>query len=136
LLDIGCGDGKITAVLALHLSRGNVVGIDSSEEMIRLACRSYPEDRYPNLSFQRMDARELAFIDRFDLAFSNAALHWVIDHRPVLQVVKMSLKWQGRLLFQMGGKGNTGDIFNVTDEVLKEGRWKPSFKDFSFPYGF
>jgi trans-aconitate methyltransferase len=136
LLDIGCGDGRVTAVLAACLPRGHVVGIDSSEEMISLASRSYPKDRYPNLFFQRMDARELTFRERFDCVFSNATLHWVIDHRPVLYGVNRSLKKSGRLLFQMGGKGNAEDIIAVLDELINEDRWKPFFDGFSFPYGF
>ena len=113
LLDIGCGDGKVTAVLAKCLSKGEAVGIDSSEEMISLACRSFSKNDYPNLSFVRMDARKLTFKDQFDVIFSNAALHWVIDHRSMLKRVEKCLRRPGRVLFQMGGKGNAQDIFSV-----------------------
>jgi trans-aconitate 2-methyltransferase len=81
LLDIGCGDGKITAVLAKSLPHGCIVGIDSSENMVTLAQHTFPPDAYPNLSFQRMDARALTFQEKFDHVFSNAALHWITDYR-------------------------------------------------------
>lgn len=136
LLDIGCGDGKITAVLAKSLPGGFVVGVDSSEEMVALAQRTFPQDAYLNLSFQKMDARALTFQEKFDRVFSNAALHWIIDHKPVLHGVQRSLKSGGRLLFQMGGKGNGQDIIAVLDGMLRGASWRKFFEGFRFPYGF
>jgi trans-aconitate 2-methyltransferase len=136
LLDIGCGDGKITAQLAQCLPQGCVVGVDNSEDMINLARRSFPQINFPNLSFQKMDARELTFRRQFDRVFSNAALHWIIDQRPVLEGVQRSLKPAGRLLFQMGGEGNAQDILAVLDELSIEDRWRKFFEGFTFPYGF
>jgi len=136
LLDIGCGDGKVTAALAKSLPSGCVVGIDSSEDMVTLARRTFPQDAYPNLAFQRMDARTLIFQEKFDRVFSNAALHWIIDQQSVLHGVQRSIKSGGRLLFQMGGKGNAQDILSVLNEMLREKPWKKFFSDFSFPYGF
>ena len=136
LLDIGCGDGKVTATLATYLPHGCVVGVDSSEDMIALARKSFPHCHYPNLSFLRMDARELTFREQFDVAFSNATLHWIIDHQTVLSGVKESLDSYGRLLFQMAGKGNAQDIIAVLEEMISEDTCKPYFRNFSFPYGF
>ncbi len=136
LLDIGCGDGKVTALLASYLPHGNVVGIDSSEEMIALARQTFPHCHYANLSFLRMDARELTFREQFDVAFSSASLHWIIDHQTVLSCVKQSLDKQGRLLFQMAGKGNAQDIIAVLEEMISEETCKPYFRNFTFPYAF
>ena len=136
MLDIGCGDGKITAQLASSLPRGCVVGIDSSEEMVDLARRSFPPSIYMNLSFQKMNAQSLSFKDEFDRVFSNAALHWIIDQRPILKGVQRSLKACGRLLFQMGGKGNAKDVLAILDDLLLENRWGKFFEGFAFPYGF
>ena len=136
LLDIGCGDGKVTTALATCLPRGCVVGIDNSEDMINLARHTFPQGAYPNLSFQKMDARALTFQEKFDRVFSNAALHWIIDQQSVLHGVQRSLKNGGRLLFQMGGKGNAQDILSVLNELLRANPWKKFFSDFSFPYGF
>lgn len=136
LLDVGCGDGKISAQIDTCLPRGCVVGVDNSEEMIRLARSKFPQAKYPNVSFQVMDARKLSFHERFDRVFSNAALHWIIDHRPVLEGVRRSLKSGGRLLFQMGGKGNAQRILALLDELMVEDRWSRFFEGFTFPYGF
>jgi trans-aconitate 2-methyltransferase len=136
LLDIGCGDGKVTALLSTYLPHGQVVGVDSSHEMILHARRSYPQIRYPHLSFMKMDARELTFQGSFDVAFSNATLHWIIEHPLVLQGVYNSLDKNGRLLFQMAGKGNAQDVIAVMQEMISEDSCKPYFKNFTFPYGF
>ena len=80
VLDIGCGDGKVTAEISRHLPGGNVTGVDNSPEMIRFACDHFPWTEYRNLSFVSMDARGLSYLEEFDVVFSNAALHWITDH--------------------------------------------------------
>ncbi len=136
LLDIGCGDGKITAELARCLPDGRAVGVDSSEKMINLAKTTFPQKEYPNLSFQVMDARKLTFQAEFDRAFSNAALHWIIDQKSVLYGVQRSLKLGGRLLFQMAGKGNAKDVISIIKELAAVKPWKGFFSNMTFPYGF
>jgi trans-aconitate 2-methyltransferase len=136
LLDIGCGDGKITAELARCIPNGKVVGIDSSKEMITLAKKTFPTQDCPNLSFEVIDARKLTFQAEFDRAFSNAALHWIVDQKPVLAGVQRSLKSGGRLLFQMAGKGNAKDILGIIDELIAVEPWKEYFSNMTFPYGF
>lgn len=136
VLDIGCGEGKITAEIAKRLPNGSAVGIDNSEQMIKLAKNSFPKEQQPNLSFMWMDAQKLTFIDEFDVVFSNAALHWILDQKSVLRGVKNGLKSGGRVLFQMAGKGNAKAILDILDELLVLPEWKPYFADFSFPYAF
>jgi len=136
VLDIGCGDGKITAEIAAQVPEGAAVGIDSSEEMIRFARENYPEQRYPNLSFLAMDMQEIRFPEPFDIVFSNAAMHWVRDHRPVLAGVRSCLRPSGRVLFQMGGRGNAARVFAVLGVLIENERWKPYFRNFEDPYFF
>ncbi len=57
VLDVSCGDGKITADFAVALPKGRVVGVDSSAQMIDYANRTYADTQYPNLSFACNDAR-------------------------------------------------------------------------------
>lgn len=136
LLDIGCGDGKVTAEIASYLKVGNVVGIDNSDEMISLAKNKFPSIKYPNLSFIKQDARSLSFSQEFDVVFSNAVLHWVLDHRPVLKGIYQALKLNGWVIVQMGGKGNAFQVVEVVNEIMKKDAWKGYFENFSFPYGF
>ncbi|MHC4459685.1 MAG: class I SAM-dependent methyltransferase [Planctomycetota bacterium] len=79
ILDLGCGDGKVTAEIARNTPSGSIVGVDNSSSMIELASERFPANKYPNLIFMVMDAVQLAFIEGFDVVFSNAALHWVMQ---------------------------------------------------------
>ena len=136
VLDIGCGDGILTASMAGMLPDGLVVGTDSSEDMIALAEKNFPGKDYPNLRFMVKDASNLDFDEEFDAVFSNACLHWIIGHFPVLEGIKRSLKDGGKMLVQMGGKGNAEDIIRTTETLIRSEKWAGYFKDFSFPYGF
>jgi trans-aconitate 2-methyltransferase len=136
VLDIGCGDGKITAKIAELLPNGSVVGIDNSKEMINFAQKNFSSKGFPNLAFELMDASHLSYNDEFDVVFSNAALHWVIDHLPVLEGIKRSLKPSGKVLLQMGGKGNAAEVLEMGETLIKNEKWNRYFTNFSFPYGF
>lgn len=136
VLDIGCGDGKVSAQLARTVRDGYVVGIDVSEDMIRHATVQFPSEAYPNLSFHCMDATDIRFADRFDVVFSNAALHWIENQHAVLKGVRSCLKPGGKLLFQMGGHGNAEEILNVVEKVVQQDRWQEYFETFTSPYHF
>ena len=136
VLDIGCGDGKVTALLAKGLPRGSVTGIDSSPDMIALASKTFLSREVRNLKFVEMDAGAITFQHCFDVAFSNATLHWVRNQPAVLRSVRRGLKPGGRLLFQMAGRGNAAEILAVLDVLLSEPKWMPYFRNFTFPYAF
>ena len=135
-MDIGCGDGKITASIAKKVPQGFVIGIDSSEYMINLAKRKFPSKIYQNLSFIVKDVREMDFEEEFDIVFSNACLHWIIDHLPVLEKIEKSLKPSGKIFLQMGDKGNAAEVISVFETIIKDEKWFKFFNNFSFPYGF
>jgi trans-aconitate 2-methyltransferase len=112
ILDVGCGDGKVTAEIARAWPDGFVVGTDASPQMIAFAKKTFPAKKFPNLKFQVMDARKLKFSCQFDFIFSNAALHWVDDHEKILRGAAVVLKSGGRLVVSCGGKGNAQDVFS------------------------
>jgi trans-aconitate methyltransferase len=136
VLDVGCGDGKVTALIAEHLPNGSAAGIDSSPDMVGLAGKNHPAPKHPNLTFLQMDARRISFDRLFDVVFSNAALHWVKEQDAVLAGVRASLKEGGRLLFQMGGKGNAGEALAVIDRLATRTPWREHLEDFPFPWTF
>jgi len=59
VLDVGCGDGKVSAEIAQAVPRGSVVGVDASPQMIEFARKTFPPGKIPNLEFHVMDAREI-----------------------------------------------------------------------------
>lgn len=133
VLDVGCGDGKITADFAVASPMGKVVGVDSSHQMIDYATRTYANPQYPNLSFACKDARFLDFENEFDLVFSNATLHWVDNHQAFLQGASRALHSGGRLIVSCGGKGNAVDVLQVFAEVVAKTPWSDRFDDFYNP---
>ncbi|HQF16466.1 MAG TPA: methyltransferase domain-containing protein [Methanotrichaceae archaeon] len=133
ILDIGCGDGKITAGLAKLLPHGSILGLDSSSEMICYACAHW---QLRNLEFRLGDASALDFLEEFDLVVSFACLHWVLDHEPVLKGISRALKPGGRAYLQFAGRGNAAAVLQAAHQTMEEERWRGYFPDFDFPYGF
>lgn len=136
ILDLGCGDGKITAEIAGLAADGSVIGVDNSTQMIALAQESYSPNQHPNLSFQVMDASALSFDVCFDLVFSNAVLHWVKNHQPVIEGLYKSLRVGGKILLRMGGKGDAEGILSIMIDVKASTKWEQYFTDFEFPFTF
>jgi len=103
ILDIGCGTGHLTHDIA---SAGTqVVGIDSSAEMIEQARRNYPD-----LNFRLGDAKTFRDSAPFDAVFSNAALHWVKPPDRAVESIAAALKPGGRFVAEFGGKGNVRSV--------------------------
>jgi len=136
VLDVGCGDGGLTVELARRVSNGQVLGIDSSAAMIAHACEAHPETDHPNLRFRQMDARSIDLPAMFDLVFSNAALHWVPDHRAFLQGAARALRAGGRLIVSCGGKGNANDVFKALRSEIRLPAWRTFFRNLRKPYFF
>ena len=141
ILDVGCGDGKVTAEIARAVPRGLVIGADSSPEMIAFAKKNFPKKNHPNLQFKICDARKISKknvgqADAFDLIFSNAALHWVDDHEQFLRGAAAVLKTGGRLVVSCGGKGNAHDVYLALRPEMRLQRWREFFRKIPPPYFF
>ena len=141
ILDVGCGDGKITAEIARAVPRGFVTGTDVSSEMITFAKKSFPRKDHPNLVFLVCDARKVSqklFSPPrpVDLVFSNAALHWVDDHEQFLDAAASVLNPGGRLVVSCGGKGNAHDVFLALRPELRLQHWRAFFRGMPSPYFF
>jgi trans-aconitate methyltransferase len=102
ILDLGCGDGVLTEkIVALG---GEVVGVDSSPDMVEAAKRR-------GLDARLASGYSLNFNGEFDAVFSNAALHWMKDDPDaVIAGVNRALNPGGRFVGEMGGHGNVDAI--------------------------
>ncbi|MDZ7992473.1 MAG: class I SAM-dependent methyltransferase [Nostoc sp. EfeVER01] len=136
ILDIGCGDGKVTADIASYIPNGSVIGIDNSSEMIEFAQKTFSPSDFPNLTFQLADAKNLNFNKKFDVIVSFFCLHWIIDHIPVITGIERSLKPNGRVLLQFTGKTNNSHINTVMSKVMSSASWSKYFDEFTWPWGF
>ena len=99
-LDLGCGNGALTAAL---VERGlDAFGMDASPEMLALA-----RERHPDLRFTQGDATTFALERPVDVVFSNAMLHWIDRdrHPQALAHVAAVLRPGGQFVFECGGYG-------------------------------
>jgi trans-aconitate methyltransferase len=136
VLDIGCGDGGLTASLSDRVPRGHVLGVDNSRAMIDHARATHLLGR-TNLRFEVADARDLPYERQFSLVFSNAALHWILDHRTVIAGIARALEKEGTVALSMGGYGNVAGIIGAFERVLARPSWDhPGCGDATFCYGF
>lgn len=113
ILDLGCGTGDLAHQLSL--AGCMVTGIDSSEQMIEEA-----KKKYEGIEFACTDARDFEMNDRYDAVFSNAVLHWIKDQDAVLENIFYHLKSGGRIVAELGAKGNVEKIRTELKKVLKK----------------
>ncbi len=109
ILDLGCGNGTLTAEIAARDCR--VVGIDSSPAQVEAA-------RARGLDARVVDGQRLDFEREFDAVFTNAALHWMPSQDLVIAGVWRALRPHGRFVGEFGAAGNVGRIVEALDEEL------------------
>jgi trans-aconitate methyltransferase len=130
VLDVGCGDGRITAEIARCVPEGSVVGVDASSNMIELASQKSG----PNLRFEVADARSLPFDHEFNLVVSFNALHWIHEQQLALASIHKSLQPGGRAQLRLVPMGPRKSIETVLEETRRSQAWCKYFTDFSDPY--
>ncbi|AKM10170.1 class I SAM-dependent methyltransferase [Croceicoccus naphthovorans] len=101
ILDLGCGDGVLTARIAE--TGADVLGHDADAGLLARA-------KERGLAVRQGDGQALDYDDAFDAVFSNAALHWMPDHPAVYAGVYRALKPGGRFACECGGFGNIAAI--------------------------
>jgi trans-aconitate methyltransferase len=109
ILDLGCGDGVLTAKLSAMGCE--VIGVDASAAQIEAA-------RKLGVDASVMDGENLAFNNEFDAVFSNAALHWMRNPDKVIAGVCRALRPQGRFVAEFGGHGCVATIKKALVDAL------------------
>ncbi|MBA3238665.1 MAG: methyltransferase domain-containing protein [Parachlamydiaceae bacterium] len=135
LLDVGCGDGKITAEIAALIPDGSVIGVDISPAMIEFAQIAFPQSNFPNLKFFLKDAQKLDFNSQFDFIFSFTALQWVQNHEAFLTGAYKSLKCDGTLALTMP-MGLPPTLELAVTELIDRPEWSSYFNKFSTGWNF
>lgn len=134
LLDLGCGDGKLSARIAERLPRGSVLGVDASADMIAFARDQFGRGALGNLGFEVADARALNYAARFDTLVSFNALHWVPEQALALQGIARALRPDGRAHLRLVTRSALTSLEETAEAVRQEPRWMPHFAGFSDPY--
>jgi trans-aconitate 2-methyltransferase len=118
IIDIGCGPGNSTQVLANRWPEAVVVGFDSSPSMIEKARSDHP-DRQWLLG----DAAKLTEENRYDLVFSNAALQWIPDHETLIPALLRLARKNGAVAVQ-APRFNRMPIRDAIATVAGRESWK------------
>ena len=134
VLDVGCGNGKITAEIAARVPHATVLGVDPSHEMIEFASGHYSQAIHPNLRFEIADARNLPYREEFDLVVSFNALHWVPRQEEALQSIYAAMKSDASAQLRMVCKGRRKSLEHVLEETRLSPRWAQYFEQFHTPY--
>lgn len=112
VIDLGCGTGELTSKLADVLPDSNVLGIDSSQEMLNDS-KIFKND---HLKFECISIEDQLYsVEKWDLVFSNAAIQWVEDHEVILPKIISTIKTNGQLLIQIPDQQQ-----NVSNKILNE----------------
>jgi trans-aconitate methyltransferase len=130
ILDLGCGNGLLTAKLTERVPEGKVVGVDSSPSMLKQA----EKHRADNMEFRLLDMENMIIEDKFDVVFSNAAFHWVKGHYVLLRTVHGCLKKNGVMRVQFAGEGNCTNLIGVLKEVMSSPEFSSSLSSFEWPW--
>jgi SAM-dependent methyltransferase len=140
ILDIGCGDGALTARIAEAGAR--VIGLDSDPDMVEAARARGLDAFVADAEALDLDQQAERF-GRFDAVFSNAALHWMLDPDAVATAIFALLKQGGRFAGEMGGAGNLFILrAGLRDELVERGykmpdedqAWYPAVEEFTRLY--
>lgn len=129
ILDVGCGDGRITAEIAKKAPLGSVIGIDNSPTMITFAEKTFQDD---NLTFEIGDAEKIYYKNKFDLIVSFACLHWVKNQLAFLCGAKSALKINGKVILTLYPKHR--DIWQAIEKTSLEPQWNKYFLGYKNPH--
>ena len=118
IVDLGCGPGNSTELLVARFPQAQVIGLDSSPDMLRKA-----RERLPNCKFVQGDIATWKPDSNTELIFSNAVLQWLPDHQPVMRRLLEALPKGGVLAVPMpDNTREPGLVFQR--EVGESGPWR------------
>lgn len=110
ILDLGCGTGELTKIIADRFQAARVTGIDTSAEMLAKA----PQQE--NIIFaQRSVEAQLQLPDQWDIIAANASLQWVNDHPDLFPKIIAKLLPEGQIAVQMPSQKE-----NLLNQILYE----------------
>jgi trans-aconitate 2-methyltransferase len=129
VVDLGCGDGKVTCNLSLRVPRGHVVGVDNSENMLRFARNTYAARH--NLSFALRDVQRLDYDSEFDVAVSAFCIQWLADKSAAFLGIRTSLRPAGKAILIMPFRNQV--VAGLRKRMTRDARWKRFFVDYIDP---
>jgi trans-aconitate 2-methyltransferase len=116
--DLGCGAGNVTAALAARWPRARIIGVDDSAAMLSQAARTLPQVEWLRHSLAAWQPDAPA-----DVIYSNAALHWLPNHRQLMPALVAGLAPGGVLAIQMP-RNFSAPSHTLIDATARAGAWR------------
>lgn len=117
VVDLGCGAGNVTALLARRWPQAAVTGIDPSTAMLERA-----RQEHPGLTFATADAASWTADPPVDVLYSNAALHWLGEHDRLFPRLFTQVAPGGWLAVQMP-RNFTAPSHTAVADAARDGPW-------------
>lgn len=125
IIDLGCGPGNSTEILAARWPDAEITGLDCSPEMIETARAKHPDWRWMTGDIPQW-AQEQG--PSYDLVFSNAALQWVDDHSAIYPGLMQRVAAGGALAVQVPGNFDA-PAHEIMREIEKSSAWRGRFRE-------
>lgn len=129
VLDAGCGSGGLTRLIA-----DRVYAVDKDPDMVHHAREKLADCK--NVEVIQSDLAEVKLPEQVDVVFSNAVLHWVMDHGKAFANFYMLLKEGGELVAQCGGQGNLEKAIAILDGIAAKEPFSAHFAGWQKPWNF
>lgn len=141
VLDVGCGNGKTTIEMWKRNTRMHIDAFDYSQSQIDVALNHYKSeceelaaaDNNGEIHFFRMDALNLSESGKYDLIFSNSALHWILDAKKMYALLFEALQPNGTLAVHQGGKDCYIGLHKIVRKAIDNLGYGKYFENWQFP---
>jgi trans-aconitate 2-methyltransferase len=139
VLDIGCGDGRVTAEIAKKVPYGSVKGIDKSQEMVRYARSTHQQS---NLGFDALDISDIkypyqvvgehGYHNAYNLVTAFSSLSWVKDQQEAFKNIAFLLVYRGKV--RAGLAHEDSAYLRARFSMQTHDKWKEFFIDYEIPF--
>jgi trans-aconitate 2-methyltransferase len=143
IMDAGCGTGRVTKILAQKVGiKGTIYAVDVDPNMVKKAKVNLAS--VENVFVIQSDIVNVSLPEKVNVIFSNAALHWISDHRKLFShfwelltnTLHTKKKSEGLLLAQCGGYGNLSKVRRILNQMIKLDDFECHFHDWQVPWYF
>lgn len=129
ILDIGCGNGRVSKYIAQIVTKGKVIGVDSSLNQIEFARE---HNSAPNILFKHMNILDFKTEEQFDYIFCFSSFSWIKNQPRLLEIINKLLKPVGQFV---AGIAHPDSAYLCTRiNMMSTDKWKEYFVDYQLPY--
>ena len=141
VMDAGCGTGRVTRILAQKIrEEGMVYAVDIDSNMVSHARKNLKD--FKNVMVIQGDLVDIELPRKVDVIFSNAVIHWILDHKTLfkhfwdLLSSTVNNDQRGKILVQCGGYGNLTRVYEFIKQIKESAEFKGHFVNWKEPWYF